>query len=69
MTVPTGRNHYLKETLPVEAFLPVKEVKFEGEKAYVPGGYDAYLSHLYGDYMKLPPVEKRERHFIVDFKL
>ena len=69
LTVPTGRNHYLKETLPVEAFLPVKEVKFEGCKAYVPGGYDIYLSHLYGDYMKLPSVEKRERHFIVDFKI
>lgn len=68
MTVPTGRNHYLKETLPVEAFLPVKEVSFEGEKAYVPGGYDQYLRHLYGDYMKLPPKEKRERHFIVDIK-
>ena len=69
MTVPTGRNHYFKETLPIEAFLPVKEVTFEGEKAYVPGGYDTYLSHLYGDYMKLPPVEKRERHFIVDFNI
>ena len=69
MTVPTGRNHYLKETLPVDAFLPVKEVLFEGMTAYVPRGYDTYLSHLYGDYMKLPPVEKRERHFIVDFKI
>lgn len=68
MTVPTGRNHYLKETLPVESFLPVKEVSFEGQKAYVPGGYDQYLRHLYGDYMKVPPIDKRERHFIVDIK-
>jgi len=69
MTIPTGRNHYLKETLPVEAFLPVKEATFEGCKTYVAAGFDTYLSNLYGDYMKLPPVEKRERHFIVDFKI
>lgn len=69
MTVPTGRNHYMKETLPVNTFLPVKKVDFEGTKSYVPGGYDSYLTHLYGDYMKMPPVEKRERHFIVEFKL
>lgn len=69
MTVPTGRNHYMKETLITKTFLPVKEVTFEGNKAYVPGDHDTYLTHLYGDYMKMPPVEKRERHFIVDFKL
>ena len=68
MTIPPGRNHYLKETLPIEVFLPVKEVVFEGMKAYVPGGYDTYLSHLYGDYMKLPPENKRERHFIMDIQ-
>lgn len=69
MTIPTGRNHYLKETLSIDTFLPVKEVSFEGCKAYVPGCYDIYLSHLYDDYMKLPPVEKRERHFFVEFKI
>lgn len=32
---------------------------FECEKFLVPVGYDHYLKNLYGDYMKLPPVEKR----------
>jgi lipopolysaccharide cholinephosphotransferase len=28
-------------------------------------GYDEYLSVTYGDYMKLPPVEKRVRHNVI----
>lgn len=32
---------------------------FEGHKMPAPIGYDAYLRERYGDYMKLPPVEKR----------
>jgi hypothetical protein len=27
-----------------------------------------YLAHVYGDYMKLPPVEERVGHQIVDIK-
>ncbi len=68
MTIPTGRKHYLPETLPACVFTPVKECTFEGCKSYLPNDYDRYLSNLYGDYMQVPPPEKRERHFIVDIK-
>lgn len=68
MTVPTGRKHYLPETLPASVFTPVKECTFEGCKSYLPNDYDRYLSNLYGDYMQVPPVEKRERHFIINIK-
>ena len=30
--------------------------------------YDVYLSRLYGDYMSIPPEEKREHHVIYDLK-
>lgn len=69
MTIPTGRNHYLKETQPVNVFFPVAECTFEGFKSYIPQDSHKYLSNLYGDYMRLPPENKRERHFIVEFKL
>jgi lipopolysaccharide cholinephosphotransferase len=33
--------------------------KFEDTEVYIPRGYDSYLRRQYGDYMQLPPVEKR----------
>lgn len=32
---------------------------FEGKQYRIPAGYDMWLRAFYGDYMKLPPVEKR----------
>lgn len=42
--------------------------KFEDADVYVPQGYDSYLRRQYGDYMQLPPVEKRisNHNVIVD---
>lgn len=36
--------------------------EFEGREYPVPVGYDAWLKTFYGDYMQLPPVEKRVTH-------
>ncbi len=38
------------------------DMVFEGHQFLVPIGYDSLLKDLYGDYMKLPPVEKRVSH-------
>ena len=35
---------------------------FETLEVSIPAGYDKWLSSIYGDYMKLPPVEKRVSH-------
>lgn len=42
---------------------------FEGMEINLPHNPDAYLTQLYGDYMTIPPVEKRERHFYVKLDL
>lgn len=49
----------LKLFVPAECFSEEVEVEFEGKKYSAPKGYDEYLTILYGDYMTLPPKEKR----------
>ena len=40
-------------------------VEFEGKKYSAPEKVDIYLTHMYGDYMKLPPEDKRVGHHII----
>lgn len=44
--------------------------EFDGRECNVVKEYDAYLKQIYGDYMKLPPVEKRNggAHHVHEFK-
>ena len=51
-----------------EWFRDVIEVPFEDTTLIVPRDYDSYLRLLYGDYMQLPPEEKRvsHPHFFLD---
>jgi lipopolysaccharide cholinephosphotransferase len=45
---------------------PVK-FPFEGLEVCLSGGYDHYLRHFFGDYMQLPPIEKRESHHYKEY--
>ena len=64
-----GRKRYFGEIFKREQFLPGVEVDFEGEHVLVFSDYDPYLRNLYGEYMTIPPEEKREKHPIRDFNL
>lgn len=51
-----------KEALSLEIFDKTVDVSFEGKQYPAPGGYDIYLSSLYGDYRKDPQPEKQVSH-------
>ena len=43
-------------------YYPIKRMSFEGFQACVPNNPDAVLTALFGDYMQLPPEDKRRVH-------
>ena len=56
-----GNNHK-KEAMPKSLFESSKKVLFEGIEVNVPYDYDKYLTLLFNDYMKLPPIDKQFGH-------
>ena len=48
---------------------PLSKIKFEGNFFSAPGSPEMYLSKQYGNYMSIPPKEKRESHILkVEYK-
>lgn len=66
---PTGRKHYFGEILEKKKLFPQRYIQFGDIMVPVFSGVDYYLRNLFGDYMKIPPEEKREQHFIREMKL
>lgn len=55
-------DYWEKEYLKKEWYEGYEYVDFESFKVKIPIGYDGYLSQIYHDYMKLPPIEKQITH-------
>lgn len=69
LTCASGRKSYLGECVDYRYFLEAEDGIFEGIKVKLPYHYQDYLRALYGDYMQLPPVEKREHHMTTCFQI
>ncbi|MDD5833442.1 MAG: LicD family protein [Clostridiales bacterium] len=50
---------YIHDTVKREWIEETAELEFDGFRFFAPGGYDHVLREIYGDYMQLPPEEKR----------
>ena len=69
VSIPSGRRHFFGELYERGQLMDTQQMEFEGQLLPVTRAYDHYLSRLYGDYMVLPPEEKREQHVLYDLKL
>lgn len=59
----------VREKMLKRDFLETCQVEFEGHSFTAVKNWDKYLTNLYGDYMQLPPVEKRKTHKIYAYEL
>ena len=55
-------NDMISKQVPVAYWDDLMLTDFEDTQLYIFKSYDCVLKDIYGDYMKLPPVEQREQH-------
>ena len=48
--------------MPKEWFKDLSEYEFEGKRLMGTRDFDAILTYIYGDYMQLPPEDRRGQH-------
>lgn len=47
-----------------DAIFPISDISFEGKTLMAPNNPDSVLKSIFGDYMQIPPKEKRVTHLI-----
>ena len=64
LTKGRGEAYYVNfiGTIPKDKYEPTKRITFEGKQYCAPADCDFILKQQYGDYMTLPPIEKRVTH-------
>ena len=59
----------IHEAIPREAYEKAIEVEFEGHTFKATSYWHEYLCNLFGDYMQLPPEDKRKTHDMKAYRL
>lgn len=63
-----GFAYFSGMTLYKKELYPIKQIKFEKIYVNIPNDADSYLKRDYGNYMEIPPKEKRISHYPVILK-
>ena len=66
---PTGIKYYFKEIFSREEYCTTTDILFEGHNLRIIQEYDTALKRLYGNYMQIPPENKREKHVALEIDL
>ncbi|MCQ2454863.1 MAG: LicD family protein [Clostridia bacterium] len=67
ITIPSDGPHYFKGLNLRSNICETRDVLFEGKNMWVPFDVDNYLKSIYGDYMQIPPENKRVRGQYLEF--
>jgi lipopolysaccharide cholinephosphotransferase len=62
-----GKKRFQRCRLRKEFFIPTTFGIFERAEVRLPNNCHEHLRNTYGEYMKIPDVSERERHFVVEF--
>lgn len=69
VVVPTGRNHFFRETYLRADFAETTMGQFEDLQVKIPKNWDGYLRHMFGDYMEIPEEGNREQHALIKLQV
>ena len=69
VSVPAASRHYFGELVPRDWIIPVQKARFGDIVVSLPGKADTMLKRLYGDYLTLPPIDKRDVHNVFRISL
>lgn len=69
VAIPSGRKQFLGEIYPRDRIADTELVPFEDKYLRLTKYADEYMKNLYGNYMEVPPIGKRERHVVYELDL